>query len=347
MKIEKIELVNFRNYQKKSRELGQVTVVKGDNGAGKSNFMEAVYLLAAGKSFRADVEGEMIMYGETFASISGITDKGGLRVFLSDGNSGYAKKKFEVNGIAKRMMDFSGVLKAVLFGPSDMELITGNPSVRRRYLDLVISQKEKEYRRCLVSYEKGLRQRNRLLDRIRDGEAGRNQLFFWDKLLIKNGEYLTLRRQEFLDFVNQKTRADMIFRLKYDKSVISEERLKQYADEEVAAGSTLVGPHRDDFEVEQENGEPGVYRDISKYGSRGQQRMAVLWIKLGERDFLTADGELPLLLLDDVFSELDHKHRDEVGELVAEQEENGGQVIMTTADEHLVPVADKWHIIKL
>lgn len=347
MRIEKLELVNFRNCQKRTRELGQVTMVKGNNGTGKSNFMEAIYLLATGKSFRADVEGEMIRYGETFAGVTGITDKGKLRVFLSDGNSGYARKKFEINDIAKRMMDFSGVLKAVMFGPSDMELITGNPSARRRYLDLVISQKEREYRRCLVSYEKGLRQRNKLLDKIRNGEAGRNQLFFWDKLLIKNGEYLTLRRQEFLDFVNQKQRKDMVFRLLYDKSVISEERLKQYAEEEVAAGSTLVGPHRDDFSAEQENGEKGEYRDVSKYGSRGQQRMAILWMKLGERDYLITEDELPLLLLDDVFSELDHKHRDKVGELVSEQEKNGGQVIMTTADEHLVPVGEKWNIIEI
>jgi DNA replication and repair protein RecF len=240
-----------------------------------------------------------------------------------------------------------------------MELVTGSPSVRRRYLDLVLSQREREYRRCLVSYEKGLRQRNRLLDKIRDGEAGRNQLFFWDKLLIKNGNYLTLKRQEFLDFVNLKQREGMFFHLQYDKSVISEERLLQYADEEVAAGSTLVGPHRDDFTIEQITGKPtspltplltsgeGNLRDVSKFGSRGQQRMAVLWMKLGERDYLITDGELPILLLDDVFSELDHKHRDQVGMLVREQEEKEGQVIMTTADEHLIPATNNWDIIKI
>jgi DNA replication and repair protein RecF len=358
MKINKIEVANFRNYQKREWNLGEVTVIKGDNGTGKSNFMEAVYLLATGKSFRADVEGEMIRYGDTFSSISGVTDRGSLRIFLSDGASGYARKKFEVNGISKRMVDFSGIVKAVLFGPADMELVTGSPSVRRRYLDLVLSQREREYRRCLVSYEKGLRQRNRLLDKIRDGEAGRNQLFFWDKLLIKNGNYLTLKRQEFLDFVNLKQREGMFFHLQYDKSVISEERLLQYADEEVAAGSTLVGPHRDDFTIEQITGKPtspltplltsgeGNLRDVSKFGSRGQQRMAVLWMKLGERDYLITDGELPILLLDDVFSELD-QHRDQVGMLVREQEEKEGQVIMTTADEHLIPATNNWDIIKI
>jgi len=320
MKLDKIFLQNFRSYENREFELADRVVVVGPNGSGKSNLIEAIYLLATGKSFRAERDEEMVRYGEGFFRVVGeIGGLGEIGVTLKE------RKNFEVNGVARRMMDFVGNLKAVMFGPGDMELVTGSPSVRRRYLDFVISQVDREYRRCQISYEKGLRQRNKLLDLIRDGLAGRNQLFFWDKLLIKNGQYLTDKRAEFLSVTG----------FEYDKSEISEARLKQYEVEEVAAGNTLVGPHRDEF-VLIRNG-----RDMSKYGSRGEQRMAVWWLKQKEIEYL---GGNPVLLLDDIFSELDHKHRDEVIELIKTY---GGQVIMTSADEHLVPMQKDWNIIRL
>ena len=239
-----------------------------------------------------------------------------LRVYLAE------RKGFEVNGVPRRMMDFVGNLKAVMFGPQDMELVTGSPSGRRRYLDFVISQVDREYRRCQISYEKGLRQRNKLLDLIRDGMASRNQLYFWDKLLIKNGEYITGKRGDYLRDLAE-----------YDKSVISEMRLKQYEVEEVAAGSTLVGPHRDDFIINLDG------KDVSKFGSRGEQRMMVWKLKQKEIEYL---GGSPVLLLDDIFSELDHMHREEVAGLIKSYL---GQVIMTSADEHLVPKREDWHTI--
>lgn len=304
MKLDKISLQNFRSYQKVDFEFSDRNVVIGPNGSGKSNLIEAIYLLATGKSFRAERDDEMIRYGEKFSIIKSQD----LQVTITE------RKSFEVNGVPRRMMDFVGNLKAVMFGPGDMELVTGSPSIRRRYLDFVISQVDREYRRSLISYEKGLRQRNKLLDLIRDGLADRKQLFFWDKLLIKNGGYITQKRGEYLQGLAE-----------YDKSVISELRLKQYEVEEVAAGSTLVGPHRDDFIIIFDG------RDVSKYGSRGEQRMMVWKLKQKEIGYL---GGNPVLLLDDIFSELDHKHRKEVMKLAKNY---GGQVIMTSADEHLIP----------
>ncbi|HJZ06195.1 hypothetical protein A2634_01985 [Candidatus Amesbacteria bacterium RIFCSPHIGHO2_01_FULL_48_32] len=323
MYVRSVRLVNFRSYGRGEFELGRRTLVLGENGSGKSNLVEAVYLLATGKSFRAERDFEMVRYGEQFTILKSQVSMDdqiiSLQVTITD------RKKFEVNGVPRRMMDFVGNLRAVCFGPGDMELVTGSPSVRRRYLDFVIAQVDREYRRAAVSYEKGLRQRNRLLDLIRDGRAGRSQLFFWDKLLIKNGEYLTQKRAEFL--------AAMEFL--YDKSVISEARLKQYEQQEVLAGSTLVGPHRDDF-VLMAGG-----RDVSKYGSRGEQRMTVLGLKRREIEYL---GGSPILLLDDIFSELDHKHREEVMKLA---ENYGGQAVITSADEHLIPGEKDFKVIKL
>lgn len=308
-KLSKVSLQNFRNYERADFDFDRVTVVVGENGAGKSNLMEALYLLATGKSFRAERDTEMIKYNAQCSVLNAQCDGVDLRVVLGE------RKRFEVNGVVRRQIDFVGNLRAVCFAPQDMELITGSPGGRRRYLDFVIGQMDREYRRSLISYEKGLRQRNRLLERIREGMAGRNQLYFWDKLVIKDGEYLTRKRGEYLDRLGAV----------YDKSVVSEARLAQYEVEEVAAAVTLVGPHRDDFRIEQEG------RDVSKFGSRGEQRMAVLALKKGEIEYL---GGSPVLLLDDIFSELDHKHREEVGKLVENYE---GQVVMTTADEHLVP----------
>lgn len=295
-------------------------MVIGPNGSGKSNLVEAIYLLATGKSFRADRDNEMVTYDQTFAKAKGITAENELEVILND------RKKFEVNGVARRMIDFVGRIRAVLFAPQDLDLVTGSPSTRRRYLDFVISQADREYRRCLISYEKGLRQRNKLLDLIREGLADRNQLFFWDRLLIKNGEYLSLKRSEYLQALPE----DPAYKAEYDQSIISQARLEQYAQEEVAAASTLVGPHRDDFIVNYKN------RDVSKFGSRGEQRMAVLWLKTGELKYLDI-GTKPLLLLDDIFSELDRSHRNEVMHLVDEHMHLGGQIILTTADEEVLP----------
>ncbi len=216
--------------------------------------------------------------------------------------------------------------------PQDLDLITGSPGNRRRYLDFIICQMDREYHRCLVSYEKGLRQRNKLLSLIRDGMANHSQLFFWDKLLIKNGEYISLKRQEYL---NRTDETDGTYKTYYDRSLISEDRLNQYEIEEVASATTLVGPHRDDFRINFDN------KDISKFGSRGQQRMAVLWLKKGEIKYL---GENPILLLDDIFSELDQKHKELVMNFV---EEYSGQVIATSAEEHLLLEKHNYQIIKL
>ena len=336
MILQKITLQNFRSYAKREFDLDKVTVVVGENGSGKSNLMEAIYLAAVGKSFRADMEYEMIKYQESVASVEGIFIEGeNLKIVLTDGSVGTTRKRFLVNGVSRRMIDVVGRFRAVLFSPQDLELITGSPSGRRRYLDFVISQANREYRRCLISYEKGLRQRNKLLDMLREGLADRNQLFFWDRLLIKNGNYLTQCRSAYLENLgNGKYMAT------YDSSIISESRLQQYEQEEVAAATTLVGPHRDNFIVNFKS------RDVSKFGSRGEQRMAVLWLKQGELKYLNSDSK-PALLLDDIFSELDHRHREEVAKLVEQQVASGGQVIMTAADPHLLPVGEEWKQIHL
>lgn len=359
MVIQKIRLTNFRNFKSKLLSFSpKITVIVGPNASGKTNIFEALNLLSTGKSFHARVQEEMIRHREEIARVKGrirVSDEHtDLEVVLTRGEITVGvdpektqrtpKKKLLVNGVPRRLFNFAGNYKVVLFGPWDLDLVTESPSTRRKFLDTVLSQVDREYHRASLSYEKGLRQRNKLLYRIREEGLSRSQLLFWSTLLIKNGDYITRKRAELIDFINRSadfpariafSKADaggdgQDFSLDYDKSAISGARLEQYAKEEVAAASTLVGPHRDDFCFRLKKNKRA--RDLARYGSRGEQRMGVLWIKLAELSFIEEQTkEKPTLLLDDIFSELDHEHRNVVMKAVGDQ-----QTIITTADPHFV-----------
>jgi DNA replication and repair protein RecF len=343
-----IKLHNFRNFRKKLLKFSpKITVIIGPNASGKTNILEAIYLLATGKSFKARMESEMISHHEQISRISGqilTDDKSNLEIVLTNGEVRIGDnplnrkrtrhKKLLLNGVPKRLIDFSGSLKVVLFGPWEMDLVTQAPSLRRRFMDNVLSQADREYRRSAMIYEKGLRQRNRLLIRIRDENVSRAQLIYWDRLLIKHGDYITSKREEFINYINNHKSHLSInnYLLEYDKSVISDGRLKSYEEEEVASGITLVGPHRDDiiFKIKNTKKTNDKLIELAKYGSRGEARMAVLWLKLAELAYIeSVTGEKPLLLLDDIFSELDHEHRK-----IVIDASYGQQTIITTADPH-------------
>ena len=304
--LRKVRLQDFRNFDDKLLEFSEdVTVIIGPNASGKTNILEAINLLSTGKSFKARIDEEMINYDKELARAKGLlSDKTNLEAVLTRGvitrgnlSERIARKKVLVNGVGKRHIDFAGRLKTVLFMPKDLDLVTESPSLRRKFLDSVLSQVDREYRRAALSYEKGLRRRNRLLLRIREEGISRSHLYFWDKLLIKNGEYITQKREELVSFINSTENLnDGKYEVNYDKSIISESRLLEYKIEEVAAATTLVGPHRDDIIFFKNR------KDLAKYGSRGEQRMGVLWLKIAELAFVEAKThEKPTLLLDDIF----------------------------------------------
>lgn len=338
MTISKVRLTGFRNFGNVLFAFSpKTTVVVGPNATGKTNILEALFFLATGKSFRAKVEEEVINYKKDLARIKGLVGEIKLEIVLTRGyievgDSGktdkVTRKRLMVNGVSRRLIDFAGKFRVVLFGPQDLDLVTESPSIRRNFLDTVLSQVDREYRRASLSYEKGLRQRNKLLLRIREEGMPRSQLLFWDRLLIKNGDYVSGKRAELIGFINNTPAINQeSFELEYDRSAISEGRLDEYKEEEVAAATTLVGPHRDDFIFKTKTG-----RDLARYGSRGEQRMAILWLKLAELAYVEEEtAEKPTLLLDDIFSELDHKHRDIVTKTAQNQ-----QTIITTADPHFV-----------
>ncbi|OGV95692.1 hypothetical protein A2W24_05480 [Microgenomates group bacterium RBG_16_45_19] len=325
MWIKDLELKYFRNYGELKKKFDrQTTVLVGPNAVGKTNVLEAIYLLATGESFRAEKIEEIVNWQAEVAHITGLVGDKQLQVRLTRGEvqgKRTVKRAFKVNGVARRKMDFLGNLRAVIFRPEDLEIVTDSPTMRRRFLDGILTQVDTEYRRSLVSYEKALRRRNRLLSLIQEEEVSRTTLAFWDQLLIKEGDVLLNRRRELIEFINGQPKIESNRWLVYDYSAISEARLKQYAEEEVAAGYTLVGPHKDDFRVMAD-------RDLAIYGSRGQQRMGVLWLKVEEMNFVEAKtGERPVLLLDDIFSELDEAHDRVVLGLLGKQ-----QTIITTTE---------------
>ena len=356
MILSSLSLQNFRNFKKKKLEFSPaITIIVAPNTFGKTNILEAIYLLATGKSFRADLEKEVIMYGGEIGRITGvvlnerlitqktqnITESTELEVLVTTGQVGgkkAPKKKFLVNGVSKRSTNFIGNFLAVLFSPQDLQLITDSPSLRRKYLSTVLSSVDKQYRTALLIYEKALRQRNKVLERIREKQVSLSQLDYWDKLLIDNGQIITKKREEFIDFINQQDFAEKNindFKIIYEKNEISEKKLVERREKEIVLGVTLVGPHRDDIKFNikyQISNIKNEEKDLSIFGSRGEQRLAVLWLKLGELAFLEEKtSHKPVLLLDDIFSELDADHRDLVTKIIPNQ-----QTIITTTEKGVV-----------
>ena len=349
MGLTNITLSDFRNYENKTLKFSDgVTVIAGENAKGKTNILEAIYLLGVGESFRAKKTEEMVRFEQELGRVSGEislskNDNMNLEVVVNGGvvmGKVVNKRKYLVDGVSRRRKDILGYLPLVLFRPEDVELISGSPDVRRKFLDRLMIQVDKEYEHSLSTYEQALRRRNKILDAVREGNASRFSLTFWDGLLIKHGEIIQNKRRDLIDFVNNLfEKSDLFKKLKivYDLSVINESRLAQYADAEVAVGYTLVGPHKDDLIIKEGT------RDLLTYGSRGEQRMAVLALKMGEIYFLEEKGKKKAtLLLDDIFSELDDVHKQEVLRVM-----QGRQVIVTTADTEDVKLFKKAEIIKL
>lgn len=386
MRLQSIWLHGFRNHQDRVIEFDpKITLVQGNNGTGKTNILEAIYLLATGTSFRAEKQEDMVAWNAELARVKGrvvhripkaqvtnyqledalfgegddaprpakyFDDVVELEVIVTRGmvqGKAVPRKRYLVNGVSRLQKTFVGNLRAVLFGPEDLNLISGSPQRRRRFWDGLLIQVDREYRAALTAYEQGLRRRNKLLHAIQERKASRSQLFFWNQLLIKNGNILTKARQAFVDYMNFESRgmemegkAEMM----YDLSGISEARLQQYAEEEIMAGKTLVGPHRDDFSLRFEFSSPTLQsetKDLRSFGSRGQQRMGVLWLKLGELGYIEKlSGVKPVLLLDDILSELDAHHRDLVMTVANRQ-----QTVMTSAEKEMEIVEMPGNVVAL
>lgn len=337
MVLKQIFLQNFRSYTKSEFKIGKnTTFIVGPITSGKTNLIEAIYLLSRGESFRTDKDENMVQFGENLARVKGTIDEGELEVVIANrefSGKGRVIKKYLVNGVAKKRTDFMGNMPVVLFSPIDLQILIGSPSQRRVFMDHILSQTDNEYRLCLISYEKALRIRNAILHKIKErGVRSDKELEYWDELLIKNGQIISKKREDLIGYFNSSQKEVFDFAVFYDKSVISKERLIQYNDAEIATGVTLIGPHRDDFFVSMFDDRLKTTHDMRLFGSRGQQRLAILQLKLLEILLIENNLGHPLLLLDDIFSELDSEHIKLVLDMALNQ-----QTIITTTHKEFIP----------
>lgn len=322
MQINKLTLKNFRNHTALSISFDPLlTMITGDNGTGKSTILEAIHMLSTGRTKMSKYDKDLIQYDKEFCTISADIETGDdkfdmeLQILKSEKFENACIKKSKINKVAKSIQYFTGVFNSVLFSPEDIQLITGSPSERRKYIDDMISQVDIIYKRNLSDYIKAVRQRNNLLEKINKGLGGWDQIDFYTKHILEKGTMIQNKREEMFKDIEpsilkngkllntDKTKVN----IKYKKNEINSERLEEYKNREIAAMTTLIGPHRDDFEVFF-NG-----HDVTEFGSRGEQRTCVLSLKLSEIDYIEKiKKERPVLLLDDIFSELDEKHQNAV-----------------------------------
>lgn len=299
----------------------------GPNAAGKTSLLEAITLLGWGRSHRTTADGEIVRWGTDLARIEGRVGGEVLEVAISrsgvDGRGG--RKRIRINGVGRRAAGLGRILRVVLFAPEDMLIIIGPPSLRRTAIDALASARFPAYADDLATYGRTLQQRNSLLRAIREEIATRDQLRFWDTSFLESGARVVAARLRLLESMAESLAAAHReiapdeaaagrLTLRYVTNAPAHgaetphealaRRLVETADKEVWNGATVIGPHRDDVAFDLAG------RDLAGFASRGQQRTAILAFKLSELDLLTElDGRAPLLLLDDVFSELDPDRR--------------------------------------
>lgn len=328
MPVLTLALTDFRSYRQLDIELlAGPHVIVGRNAAGKTNLVESLALLSSGHSHRGGADTDMVRWGSDFARAGATVESGGRIeelevVILATATGGGGRKRVRVNGVNRRAGALAAILRTVLFAPEDMLLVSGPPSLRRNLLDDLVTQQEVTAATTQATYARALTQRNSLLKRIREETAGRAELAYWDGVLCESGGHILDWRQAALAALAEPLSeahreiapGEPPVGLRYVSSTLRHategweealrRRLHETADKEVWNGATLVGPHRDDIAFE------AAGRDYALFASRGQQRTAILALKLAELEILTrVDGRPPLLLLDDVFSELDPERR--------------------------------------
>jgi len=352
-----VSLFDFRNYAELELALERsATVFFGGNAQGKTNLLEAVALTALTRSPRTQQAAELVRFGQPAARVTcGVQSDTGLkelevRISVTPGvAASRASRRFMLNGIPKRSTDMMGSLRVVLFWPDDLQLIKGPGEGRRRFLNTLLSQIDPTHARELTRYGHLLEQRNALLRAIREGRQPIDGLDYWTNALADSGAAIMVERQRRLlelqpiaaafhrELSDDRERLDLRYRPagvrigEAPQELVSEQlkvAMREARDEEIGRGQTAVGPQRDDVEVWLDEHEARLF------ASQGQQRSAVLSLKLAELHYLAeVTGEQPVLLLDDVMSELDPARRERL--LAALQP--GPQALITAADLNDLP----------
>ena len=317
MWINNIKLNNFRNYNNKEIKLHEnINVFFGENAQGKTNIIESIFLCSIGKSFRTNKEKELIKFNEEKTSVEINYEKsdrtGKIKIEIGD------KKQVYLNGIKiKKLSELLGNINVVIFTPDDINILKGGPQNRRKFLDIMISQLRPNYMHILSLYNKTLEQRNNYLKQIKTEKKDENLLDIWDEKLIDYGIKIYEYRKEFLEKIKNKiknihqgiTNGKEEIEIEYISDAVTRQNflneLKSRRKLDIIKGYTTKGIHRDDFIIYINK------KEVGTFGSQGQNRTAMLSLKLSELQVIYDDiGEYPILLLDDFMSELDSKRRE-------------------------------------
>ena len=362
--LDTLSALDLRGYAALEAAFGSgVHLIWGPNAAGKTSLLEGIALLGWGRSHRTSADGELIRWGHDLARVEGRVGSDVLEVAVqrsgAEGTGG--RKRIRVNGVGRRAGALGRTLRIVLFAPEEMLLVIGSPSLRRAAIDTLAVARFPTYADDLGTYGRTLQQRNSLLRAIREEEATRDQLRFWDESFLETGGRVVAARLQLLADLAAPLAAahreiapeeaappGLTLRYVTNAPAIGAEtprealarRLVDTAEKEIWNGSTVIGPHRDDIAFDLAG------RDLGGFASRGQQRTAILAFKLAELDLLTElDGRPPVLLLDDVFSELDPDRR---GHLVRRIAELPQAFVTTTTPDDLDPglldIAHGWEV---
>jgi len=341
MKIKKIKLVQFRNYKKETIEFKDgLNVLVGANAQGKTNLLEAIYFSCIGKSPRTKKETDLILWNTDSAKIEiELEKKEGtkkIEIFLNK----KGKKNIQINGVnILKISELIGTLNCVFFSPDELKLVKESPQDRRRFMDIDLSQLSKNYFYLINTYNKVLSHRNKLLKDTKSFDVLKETVYIWDTQLAELGAKIIIRRIRFLNALKlyaKKTHFELTdnkeeLELSYDGIVeekeeqIKERLKKEYVEtleKDFKLGFTTTGPHRDDIKILINK------IDVKTFGSQGQQRTVALSLKLAELEIFNSErGEYPILLLDDVLSELDEARKQKLLEKI----KNVQTIITTTS----------------
>ncbi len=337
MTVKRIEAINFRNLEPLAIDIGEkCTLFYGDNGQGKTNILETVWLLSCGKSFRAAQDKEMIAFEKEQAKVE-IFCKDEIRENKFEARI-YKNKRKEIfidGEKTAKNSELLGNLVTVLFVPDHLNLIKGSPENRRKFLDISLCQQSRSYFNALKEYNKLLEGRNSLLKQIAKREQPIDLLDIWDDALIKRGTKIAALREGYVKKLNPlcrrflyelsegKEEADLLYKTHSTNESELKYILRDAREQDIFAGNTSVGCHRDDIDIMLN----GV--SLKKYGSEGQKRSAVIALKLAEGEIIKSELKIsPVFLLDDVLSELDSFRREYILSKI-----EGFQVIITDCTE--------------
>lgn len=343
MNISHIRLQNFRNLIDVSLDVDFRTIgLLGENAQGKTNILEGLFVLSRGESWRSALDSDLIGHESSFARVDGKTFTDGdetdlaLVVERNIDRSG-VKKSYLVNDIRRKKETFIRYFPAILFSPEDISLIVGSPAARRKALDACLCESFPHYSQLISQYSKVVISRNRLLERIREGEAHVNQLEYWTQSMIQLGSQIYLYRYRFFNFLTNRQEQ---YRISYIPKIVCEtvvsddtfisaiaatytDRVQSNIEKEIYSGASQYGPHKDDY---------GFFlkeKNLSLYGSRGEQRAGLFFFKKIQLFYIEQSrGTKPVLLLDDIFSEFDRTHRNELAQMIA-----GYQTFVTGTEE--------------